>query len=205
MDLNYSEGILDSKCSLINPEMEIPIASMAVHHITNEMVKEAPKMEDVWPSFQEGEFQAMAAHNAQFDFSFLKTEMPTLCTFRLARHLWPELESHKNQHLRYYLKVDVDSDMPMHRALGDATVSALALQKMLKIAIEEKEVNELEGLIKWIQEPVLLNTCWFGKHRGQKWAGVPIDYLQWMKKNNVQMDDVDIAHTVNHYLEQLRI
>lgn len=204
-DLDYKMGIIGSGSSLIDPEMEIPISSMVVHHITNKMVKGAPKLEEVWPNFKEGNFHAMAAHNAQFDFAFLKTEMPAICTLRLARHLWPGLESYKNQYMRYYLGIEeVDSDVPMHRAMGDTTVTALILQKMLKLAVEEKGIGDLEELIEWANAPVLMETCRFGKHYGKKWSEIPIDYLQWMKTNNVRMDDGDIAHTIEHYLKQPR-
>jgi len=92
----------------------------------------------------------------------------------------------------------------MHRAMGDTTVTALILQKMLRIAVEEKGIGDLERLIEWANEPVLLETCRFGKHYGQKWSEVPTDYLQWMKTNNVRMEDRDIARTVEHYLKQPR-
>jgi exodeoxyribonuclease X len=204
VDMTYSKGIADSISSFINPEREIPLSSMAVHHITNEMVKDAPTIDAIWPSLRDGRgaFDALAAHNTKFDFSFLKTTSPTLCSFRLARHLWPNLESHSNQYLRYYLKVDVAPEVPMHRALGDATVTALTLQKMLKVVVEEKGVNDLDALTKLVEQPLLLGTCRFGKHNGQKWFDIPIDYLRWMKENRVRMDDIDIAHTVDYYLQQ---
>jgi len=200
VDMNYNDGIIRSVSSLINPEREIPIIAMAIHHITDEMVKDAPKIESIWPSMLEGDIQAMAAHNAPFDFSFLKTDKPILCSLRLARHLWPDLESHSNQYLRYYLKVNVSPEIPLHRALGDATVTALILQKMMKIVITEKGIEDIDALIKWIDEPVLLNICRFGnKHRGQRWSEVPREYLQWMK-DKVNDMDVDTKHTVDYYL-----
>lgn len=200
-DLDYNRGIIGSGSSLVNPGMEIPISSMVVHHITNRMVEGAPSLEDVWPKMREGEFHAMAAHNAEFDFAFLETDAPKLCTLRLSRHLWPNLESHSNQYLRYYLGIDeVGADVPMHRAMGDAAVTALIMRKMLKIAVEERGISSLEKLIEWSSKPVLLETCGFGMHKGSKWSEVPKSYLRWMKDKDVRMDDVDMAHTVEHYL-----
>lgn len=200
VDMNYDNGIISSTSSLINPEREIPITAMVIHHITDEMVKDAPKIEMVWPSMQEGNIHVMAAHNAKYDFSFLKTDKPILCSLRLARHLWPDLESHSNQYLRYYLKVKVNPEIPIHRALGDATITALILQKMMKIVVTEKGIDDIDALIKWIEEPVLLNICRFGnKHKGQKWSDVPRDYLQWMKEKVNDMD-IDTGYTVDYYL-----
>ena len=42
-----------------------------------------------------------------------------------------------------------------------------------------KQVS-IEQMIAWTKEPKLLPTVPFGKHRGTRWAEVPIDYLQWM-------------------------
>jgi uncharacterized protein (DUF3820 family) len=43
-----------------------------------------------------------------------------------------------------------------------------------------------------------MRTLTFGKHRGQTWAQVPIDYLQWM----VRQTDMD-ADTVWHAGKEL--
>ena len=204
-DLNYRRGIIGSASSFINPGCKIPFDAMAIHHITDKMVEGAPRLDAVWPSFQNGSFHTMAAHNAPFDFSFLKAPPSVLCTLRLARHLWPDLESHKNQYLRYYLGVEVASDVLIHRALGDAIVTALVLQKMMGIVIEKGGIHDLETLIAWSNEPVLLGTCWFGnKHRGRKWSEVPLDYLQWMKEKVTDMD-ADTKYTVEQYLKQTKI
>ncbi len=70
--------------------------------ITNEMVREAPPIEEVLPHFRNFLGDAvMVAHNAQFDSSFLDFEFrrvfgiglrnPVLCTLRLARRLLPSM------------------------------------------------------------------------------------------------------------------
>lgn len=200
VDMSYKDGILNSTSQLINPKCDIPISAMAVHHITKDMVKEAPDMNDIWPNLKTGSFHAFAAHNAKFDFSFLDAELPKICSLRLAKHLWPNLESHTNQYLRYYLGAEVDPNIPIHRALGDATVTAEVLRRMLGIAVNEHGISEVEELISWIEKPVLLGTCMFGsKHRGEKWADVPKSYLRWMKEKVTDMDE-DTAHTVEYYL-----
>lgn len=43
----YPDGTEESKSRRINPEMHIPEASTAVHHITDEMVKDAPTFRQV--------------------------------------------------------------------------------------------------------------------------------------------------------------
>lgn len=204
-DVTLADGIIDGATSLVNPEREIPIDVKAIHHITEEMVAGAPLFDAIWPSLREGgdhgsEIAAFCAHNAEFDFAFLPVDThPKLCTLRVARHFWPDIEQHKNQYLRYYLGVKVNPDMVTHRALGDATVTALNLQVMLKVAVEEKGFVNIEDLIEFTNRPVLLKTCRFGKaHYDKKWSEVPKSYLAWMKQNVNDMD-IDTAHTVAHY------
>jgi DNA polymerase-3 subunit epsilon len=62
--------------SLINPEIDIPEITIAIHGITNEKVADAPKIIDVLPDFVEflGDLPLLA-HNAQFDMGFLVKEV----------------------------------------------------------------------------------------------------------------------------------
>ena len=64
--------IKDQYETLINPQQHIRKSSMAVHHITEEMVADAPTEEEVLPKILEfiGDYP-IVAHNAVFDFSFL--------------------------------------------------------------------------------------------------------------------------------------
>lgn len=58
--------------SYVNPERVIPAEASAINHITNEMVKNAPKISEVLPAFEEfvGE-NILIAHNLEFDLKFL--------------------------------------------------------------------------------------------------------------------------------------
>ena len=57
---------------LINPEREIPPDAIAVHHIGNSMVLNAPKAAGVLERFVEFIGDAvLVAHNAPFDISFV--------------------------------------------------------------------------------------------------------------------------------------
>ena len=58
-------------------------------------------------------------------------------------------------------------------------------------------------LLQLTNTPVLLATCNFGKHKGQPWASVPRDYLQWMvRENDIYRNDRDMRYTVDHYLSR---
>jgi exodeoxyribonuclease X len=71
--------------------------------------------------------------------------------------------------------------------LPDAYVTAYLLREMLSRA-------SIEDLVSWSQQPALLTTVAFGKHRGKKYKDVPDDYLEWMiSKGDF---DEDVMHTV---------
>jgi exodeoxyribonuclease X len=52
--------------------------------------------------------------------------------------------------------------------------------------------------MRWTNEPVLLPKVTFGKHRGQAWTDVPVDYLQWILRQQDMNENV--VHTARHHL-----
>ena len=112
---------------LLYPQTRIPVFIERLTGITNEMVLDAPRFKDIAQelnSLLEG--YLFIAHNARFDYGFLKNEFKRLdivfrpnilCSVKLSRALFPEHKHHNLDALitRHQLTV---SDR--HRALGDA-------------------------------------------------------------------------------------
>lgn len=190
---------------LVNPGVKIHPAASAIHHITDEMMPDAKPLPELLSVMGPG---PLVAHCAAFDSAFLNLGEPFLCTMRLAQKLWPDLDGYGNQFLRYYFKLDIPGQiaaMPMHRALPDAIVTAyLLLYELAEVIKRSKEPDSItvHGLIEWIEKPILLSVCRFGKHKGTKWSAVPKDYLQWALSPNGMTDmDVDLRFTIEHYLQ----
>lgn len=199
--------------TLVEPGIPIPASGSAIHHIVDADVLGKPPLVDamhekIKVTTERGQTVACAAHNADFDSSFLPPlGFPMLCTKRLAQKLWPELDCYSNQFLRYHLKLDIPAEiksMPMHRALPDAAVTAfLLLHELREVIARAKEPGSItvDGLMKWIAEPVLLVTCRFGKHKGALWSEVPKSYLDWMLSPRGMTDlDSDTEFTARHWL-----
>ena len=113
--------------SLIDPETPIPAAIQALTGITDAMVRGAPTFSTVAAEIAARlEGCVFVAHNARFDYGFLKHafarlerpfKAPVMCTVRLSRRLFPEADGHGLDAVvaRHGLAV-----ANRHRALGDA-------------------------------------------------------------------------------------
>lgn len=139
--------------TLIHPERSIPSAVSAIHHITDEMVADAPLFPAVGNDFLE--FAAgttLVAHNARFDLGFLQESLarsglplwrgPTLDSLKLVKTLRPGLPSYRLQYLRTALKLDAEGDeLTAHRAGDDVVWTMRLLQQMLEFAIAGAEAH----------------------------------------------------------------
>lgn len=186
--------------TLVNPGRPIPIEAMAVHHIRDADLAGAPSPDRVLLSLADGATH-FCAHNIDFERKFYGGgQLQWICTFKSALRVWPEAPGHSNQVLRYFLDIDAHDDFdperaaPPHRAGPDAYVTAFILRELIDQA-------PIEDLVKWSSGPALLAKVGFGKHRGKRWSEVPIDYLQWIIKSD--MDDRDVRATAKHYLKKV--
>ena len=141
----------------------------------------------------------LVAHNSDFDSKFLpELATPWICTFRVSKHIWPEAPGHSNQVLRYWLGVKPDLSIATrithrapHQALYDVATTVGILQKML----EKHTPAELYAMTG---QPRLLKTIRFGKHRGTEFKDIPLDYLQWLRRQD-QLEP-DLKFTLDHYI-----
>lgn len=147
--------ITDTFKSLINPECEIPPFITQLTGLTSADVQSAPTFYDLHEQIEEfiGD-SVFAAHNLNFDHSFLKDEYlrldkkmianPSFCTVRLARKLYPELRSKSLGSLVKHFRI---KHRDVHRALGDSLATAKILLKMIDRAKKEFHVETVEDLI----------------------------------------------------------
>jgi DNA polymerase-3 subunit epsilon len=128
------DRVVEEWSSLVNPECNIPAYIAAFTGITNEMVAGAPRFSDlaalVLTKLQSPtrESPIFVAHNARFDYSFLRTEFrrldvhfsaKVLCTVKLSRRLFPEYPRHSLDAVMERHRLTCAA---RHRALGDARV-----------------------------------------------------------------------------------
>jgi len=136
--VEVAEGELVASWSqLVNPEKRIPPFIQALTGISDEMVEDAPRFEQLAPAlFERLAGKLLIAHNARFDYGFLRHEFGrlgmcydarVLCTAKLSRKLFPE---HRRHNLDSLIERHGLSCSARHRALGDAEVLWQFMQKI---------------------------------------------------------------------------
>lgn len=153
--------IKDEFQTLINPEQHIRKSSMAVHGITEEMVKDAPTEVEIMPKILEfiGDYP-IVAHNAIFDYSYINEASkrttgkpitnPMIDSQAMFKEVYPDLESCGMEALMNKFHVEFSE---RHRAMADAMGLALsypALKKLYKkkYAWQMKQIENVEYLFE---------------------------------------------------------
>lgn len=131
--------ITDVFHTLVNPGRNIPQFITGLTGITSEMVFQAPAFEEVAEEVHKRlQGKVFVAHNAHFDYSFLKKEFEQvgmnlqskkLCTVRLSRKIIPGLRSYSLGSLAESLGIQITS---RHRAGGDAAATAKIFDQLLR-------------------------------------------------------------------------
>jgi DNA polymerase III subunit epsilon len=141
--------------SLINPKTPIPAEIQSLTGITNAMVRDAPtffELRDEIRAQLEGAF--FVAHNARFDYGFIKNEFrrvgesftsDVLCTVRLSRKLYPEASGHGLDAVVARHRLHIED---RHRALGDTKATALFVQHACAEHGEETLAAAAKSLLK---------------------------------------------------------
>jgi len=175
---------------LVRPAKPIPPEASAIHHLTNDDVADAAPWADCWPLVLEAAEDAndivFVAHNAQFERTHFDPLFKNkwICSWKCALRVWPDMESHSLQYLRYALGLSVEPNlaMPPHRALPDAYVCGLLLVELLKH-------QSAETLITWSGERPVLTRFDFGKNRGQLVTESDDGYLDWLANKEHTLGD----------------
>lgn len=156
------EKIVDEFSTLINPEQPIPYMITRITGITDEMVANAPRFFEVAKRIVEmTEGTTFVAHNASFDYNFIRHEFkrlgynyrrPTMCTVKMSRKLLPGMQSYSLGKLCNELGIKL---VNRHRAAGDALATTRLLELLLQTdpdAIGKMSGFSIPDMIKEVPE-----------------------------------------------------
>lgn len=136
--------------TLINPETRISPFIQSLTGISNAMVAEAPVFADIAGELEQQLKDAIfVAHNARFDYGFIKAEFrrlgllfsaKVLCTVKLSRKLYPGFRHHNMDALIERHGLD---QVQRHRAMGDVS----AMLAFFEHALAEKGEEAMEAAV----------------------------------------------------------
>jgi DNA polymerase-3 subunit epsilon len=151
---------VDEWSTLVNPECSIPEEIRILTGITNAMVRDKPTFAEVRREVHERlAGHVFVAHNARFDYGFLKNEFrrcglaftaDVLCTVRLSRRLYPEAEGHSldalvaRHGLHEAFAPETAARTGRHSALGDAR----AIWRFVQALYRDRSAEEIEAAVR---------------------------------------------------------
>lgn len=151
--------VTDQFHTLVNPGRHIPYYITGLTGITAEMVLTAPSFTEIAKEvFSKLDGKIFVAHNAHFDYSFLRKEFgqagiswqsKKLCTVRLSRKIIPGLRSYSLGSLAESLGITIAN---RHRAGGDAAATARIFDQLLQ---RDRDSHILKALKKNSGETIL--------------------------------------------------
>ncbi len=183
--------ILESYETLIDPEIPIPPESTEIHHITDDMIKGKPKIQEILPDFLSliGK-KIIVGHGIPFDISFLsnqakKFSIPCnldtqnyLDTLRLAR-LYGDSPINSLEKLREHFNIAAEG---AHRAMNDVLVNIEVFRFLTQ------KYRSTEQILDRLKKPILLKAMPLGKHKGRPFSEIPSEYLQWAANKDFDQD-----------------
>jgi len=177
--IHDGEKIVNHFESLVNPGTRIPYNITMLTGITDEMVREAPEFPEIARKIVElTEDCILVAHNAAFDYNFLRYEYKrlffdfkrkTLCTKKLSQRLLPELKSFGLGQICKALDIQ---NHARHRAGGDARSTVKLFEHLLNLDRDPENISlkdlksniptdEIDGL------PEVPGVYYFHDEKGQ--------------------------------------
>ena len=145
-------SITERFSTFVNPKVPIPFEIEQLTSINDDMVLDAPTIDEILPKFMEFcQDAVMVAHNADFDMSFIKhncsalgleCEKTVLDTVALSRVLLPALNRFKLDTVAKALNVSLAYH---HRAVDDAACTAEIFVKLVEM-LRDRGVETMEDL-----------------------------------------------------------
>lgn len=185
------DGTIDSYETLIDPLMPIPEVSIAIHHITDQMVKGKPKITEILPKVFEFVGQSiLVGHGITNDIAFLcgaakqhqvpckLASHPYLDTLRMAR-LYGESPINSLEKLRQHFNI---AEEGAHRAMNDVIVNIEVFKYL------SRQFKTTEQIVNRLKSPILLKAMPLGKHKGRQFSEIPVEYLRWAVNQNFDQD-----------------
>ncbi|MDO4222593.1 MAG: DUF3820 family protein [Acinetobacter sp.] len=174
---------------------KISYGAMAVHHILESDLVNQPH----YSTFRlPEETQYIIGHNIDYDIQAIArcgvdtSQLKAICTLALARHVWPDFDSHNISALIYRLSNGSEQARQMlknaHRADADILLTANIVMHLLHAIQQHTPIHSMQDLFEFSQQARIPSVMPFGKHKGTPLKDLPTDYVQWLVENKQDLD-----------------
>lgn len=150
--IHNGEQVTEEFISLVNPEIRIPYRIRELTGISDSMVAMAPRFCEIAREILEiTQDSVFVAHNAHFDYNFMREEFlrlgyvyerQMLCTKRLSQKLMPDIKGYSLGNLCKVLDIKIEH---RHRAFGDARATIKLFEHLLALEHEPENLS-LRGI-----------------------------------------------------------
>lgn len=148
----YENGKEERFETFVNPQCHIPDEITELTHISDDMVKDAPTIDELAPTLHEMlKNRIFVSHNVPFDWAFfdyffnvclgIDYKSFSLCTLNLSRKLLT-LDSNKLENVARYFKYSLEG---AHRAMNDTDAVKILLQNFFSI-MEKRGIKTFRDL-----------------------------------------------------------
>jgi DNA polymerase-3 subunit epsilon len=156
--------VIEKWQTFIDPKVPLPAFIKNLTGISPAMINDAPEFCDIAEELlSKLNGRTLVAHNARFDYSFLKNEFERagisynakpLCSVKFSRNLYPQFKRHGLSQIieRFHLSIE-----NRHRAIDDAEMIYQFFQKSSGLLADEEIAATCKVLLKRPALPLLLD------------------------------------------------
>ncbi|WP_459129066.1 3'-5' exonuclease [Guggenheimella bovis] len=193
--------------SFVNPEDQFDMANIQIHHITPDMVQDAPTFGELWPEIRHFFIgRIVIAHNAGFDLGVIRKnllrygiyemEMSYYCTVQLGKKAFPHFDHHNLKAMTTYLDVELDQH---HDAYCDALACQgifECIQSKLRLTAKELRTYHLKTEEVMPLEEALLKEAKRDLKKALGRVNLIEELKEWLLRYEIYEDAYPIGNTI---------
>lgn len=189
--------------SLVDPEKPISEESLAIHHISSDLLVGKPTIDKILPDILKffDKKPIIVGHGIDFDIQLIANasrrfqvpctieSLPAIDTLRLARH-YGDSPNNSLESLAEHFNIP---SVGAHRAMNDVEMNVEVFKSLVR---NYRTTDEIFGVLS---KPIKMKFMPLGKHKGRPFAEIPLHYLF----RAAQMDfDQDLLFSIRSELKR---
>lgn len=164
-----------------SPKKQTTWGALAVHHILPEELIGKPPSEVARTEVPDVEY--WIGHNIDFDWEALgKPRVKRICTLALARHLYPDLDSHTQTAMMYFLFGATEAVRTRLKDAHSAGADILMCGDILMAMLPKIGAVNMSQLWEASEDARVPKKMTFGKFAGQPISAVDRGYSNWYRR-----------------------